>query len=138
MDQTRLVNEELNEGLRFVRRFHESHPVSVAFWLKSPDDSPWYLYIVPESLRGDDLYSAYQVVAELGVESYSPNFDPFTIKLIPSDDPLAEAAREEIRDWRFGHARRLTATWFGDRYVEGVYIYPPAEFAAVADGSPTP
>jgi hypothetical protein len=138
VDQARLVSDELNEGERFVRRLHESPPVSAAFWLKTPDDSPWYLYIAPEALAGDDLYSAYRLVNEVGAESPFPHFDPFLVKLIPGDDPLAVAAIQAIRRSAPSRVTRVTSPWFGGRYVEGAYVYSPSAFAAVASGSPPP
>ncbi len=137
MDQARLVSDELEAGSQFIRRFHQSFPVSAAFWLKAPDDSPWYLYIASDALDDVNLRAAYGRVIELGGESPTPNFDPFQVKLIHGDDPLALAALQAARRSTPSRVTRLADPWFGDRIVEGVYLYPPPALAPTPAG-PTP
>jgi hypothetical protein len=64
-------------------------------------------------------------VLRVAAEVASPYFDPFQVKLIPTTDPLAQAALEIYHEYPGLMPSRLGATKFGESWVEGVYPYPP-------------
>jgi hypothetical protein len=50
--------------------------------------------------------------------------DPFQVKLIPTNDPLAKAALEIHHRFPGRMATRFGGKSFGGMGVDGVYIYP--------------
>ena len=56
----------------------------------------------------------------------SPYLDVFQVKLIPTSDPLAQAALEINRRFPGRMATRFGGGSFGGMGVDGVYIYPAA------------
>ena len=96
MDQDPLVAEQLDAGAKFIGEFNNYAPVGAAFWLKESDSGHWYLYIASDRLDGEKIADAYGEVLRLNKELADPNFDPFQVKLIPLDHPLAKAAPKSI------------------------------------------
>jgi hypothetical protein len=125
MDQTSLVMNETSAGAEFLRRLNQTIPVKAALWVKDGDDGPWYLYVASDRIRDDTVHAAYGDVLRVAAEVASPYFDPFQVKLIPTTDPLAQAALEMYREYPGLMPARLGATKFGESWVEGVYLYPP-------------
>ena len=124
MDQEPLVVEETDAGAELVRRLDKSVPVKVAFWVKLSEEGQWYLYIASEQINELKLDDAYGEVLRLADEMASPYLDAFRVKLIPSSDPLAEAAMDVHRRYPGRMATRFGGKDFGGLGVDGVYIYP--------------
>jgi hypothetical protein len=125
MDQEPLVIEQIDAGRRFLDEFEKSYPVRSAFWVKASEDSDWYLHIASDRINDHNFDVAYGEVLRLAGDLQDPNFDPFRVKLIRGDDPLARAASEIYRR----HPAKVP-TWsngknIGGMSVERVYIYPP-------------
>jgi hypothetical protein len=125
MDQDPLVGEQLDAGAKFIGEFNNYAPVGAAFWLKESDSGHWYLYIASDRLDGEKIADAYGEVLRLNKELADPNFDPFQVKLISLDHPLAKAARELYRGrpWKF--PTRYHGRIFGGASTDEVYIYAP-------------
>lgn len=124
MDQGPLVKEQIEAGARFLAEFHKYAPVQAAFWLKESDEGEWYLYVASDQITDDNFDIGYGEVARIFAVLKDPWFDPFQVKLIGMDDPLAKAAMDLIR--RFpgrGHVRVHGET-FGGVAVDGIYLYP--------------
>src|SRR5947207_15032852 len=94
MDQGPLVIEEIDAGAELVREFDKYKPIKVAFWLKASDDEHRYLYIASEQINDTNVGVAYREVLRLANQMQSPYLDPFRVKLISAEDPLANAAAE--------------------------------------------
>ncbi len=54
----------------------------------------------------------------------NPNLDPFQVKLIGTDDPLAQAALDVHRRYEATIPARYRERLFGGVAAEEVYIYP--------------
>lgn len=132
MGQNSLVTEETDAGEKLVRRLDKFTPVNAAFWIKDSEDGPWYLYLASDRIDETNLDVAYGEVLRLAGEMDSPYLDPFRVKLIPTSDPLAQAALSIYRRYPGTMATRFGGRNFGGMGVEGVYLYP----APVA--TPTP
>ncbi len=125
MDQNPLVREQIDTGREFLDEFEKYVPVDAAFWLKASEDSDWYLYVASDQATDQSLHVAYGEVLRLAGKIQDPNFDPFRVKLIGVNDPLARAALDI-----YEHHPAKIPTWFngknfGGMSVEKVYIYPP-------------
>ena len=95
MDQDSLVIEETDAGAELVRRFHSYMPVEAAFWIRPVDDGRWTLCIVSKEIDEKTYDLGYGEVLRLVQEMKTPYIDPFQVRLLRGDDPLALAA------WRF-------------------------------------
>jgi len=131
MDQGPLVIEETDAGAELVREFDKYEPVKVAFWLKASDKEHRYLYIASDRIDGNNIDVAYGEVLSLTTQLKSPYLDPFRVKLISGNDPLAKAAVEIHKRFPSRSATRFGGKSFGGVSVDDVYIYPSPSPAAV-------
>jgi hypothetical protein len=124
MDQGPLVIDQIDAGARFLGEFQKYVPVQAALWVKDSDEGEWYLYVASDQITDDNFDLAYGEVLRIAGAIRDPWFDPFQVKLIGVDDPLAKAALEIHRRYP-----GRTPTWFhgktfGGVVVDEVYIYP--------------
>ncbi len=125
MDQGPLVMEEVDMGAKLAREFDNYAPIKVAFWLKASDDDHRYLYLASDQIDDTNFDLAYGEVARLSDRFRSPFFDPFRVKVISSQDPLAQAAVDINRRFPTQIPTRLRGQMIGGIFVDDVYIYPP-------------
>src|SRR3954471_24639647 len=97
MDQGPLVIDQIDAGARFLGAFQKYTPVQAAFWLKEGDEGGWSLYVASDKITDDNFDVAYGEVLRIAGEPRHPPFDPFQVKLIGADDPLAKAALDTQR-----------------------------------------
>ena len=128
MDQGPLVIEEIDAGKELVRRLHELIPVKAAFWLKDSEEGRWYLYIASDEIKDENIGDSYGKLLRAARDMGSIFLDLFSVKLIPADDPLAQAALDINRRFPGNLPTRLGAHRFGGLTVDGVYIYPNSVF----------
>jgi hypothetical protein len=125
MDQSPLVIDQFDAGARFLGEFQKCVPVSAAFWLKENAEGEWILYVASDQITDDNFDVAYGEVLRIAGQLRDPLFDPFQVKLIGADDPLAKAALDINRRNLGPVATRFHGKVFGGLPVEEVYIYPP-------------
>jgi hypothetical protein len=130
MGQESLVIEEIDAGEELVRRLDKFTPVTAAFWVNDSEGGRWYLYIASDQIDDKNLDVAYGEVLRLAGQMGNPYLDPFQVKLIPSSDPLAQAALHIHRRYPGLMATRFGGQNFGGLGVEGVYIYPASVTAS--------
>ena len=153
MDQDTLVTEDLDAGAELVRRIAEDLPVKVAFWLKASDEEQHYLYLASDQMDGTNLREAYRTVLRVTAqirkfstkprsksssfgersrhESRTRTLDPFRVKVIGGDHPLARAAIEIQARSPSRTGSRFQGALFGGIVVDDVYIYPSLSPATV-------
>jgi hypothetical protein len=124
MDQSPLVIDQIDAGARFLREFQKLIPVQAAFWLKESDEEECSLYVASDQINDDNFDVAYGEVLRIAGVLGIPLFDPFQVKLIGADDPLAKAALDVHRRYPGPIATRFHGKAFGGLPVEQVYIYP--------------
>lgn len=123
MDQTTLVNVDLDAGATLICRFHESTPVAVAFWIRRDTESPWQLCIASERWNSGDNRSGYAQLMRIAKELRDPNIDPFRVHLLGANDPLAQAAFD-IGSKHSSSLRPIHHDGRGMPGVEEAFIYP--------------
>ena len=123
--------DEINAGAEFVRAFDHYRRVKAAFWLKASDESQRYLYIASDQIDATNFDVAYGEVLRVASQIRSIFFDPFQVKVINADKPLAKAAMEINRRFPGRIGTRLGGRMFGDIYIDSAYIYPSPVPAAV-------
>lgn len=124
MDQGPLVIEEIDAGASLAREFDQYEPIKAAFWLKASDEEQRYLYLASDGIDDTNFDVAYAEVLRLANKLRSPHLDPFRVKLIGGDDPLALAAIDTQKRFPGPTATRFGGKSFGDMSVDDVYIYP--------------
>lgn len=124
MDQGQLVIDEIDAGAELAREFDKYEPVKVAFWLKASDEVHRYLYIASERIDDTNSDLAYGEVLRLANKIQSPYLDPFRVKVISAEDPLAKATVDIHKRFPGRMATRFGGESFGGISVDDVYIYP--------------
>ena len=124
MDQIPLVIEQIDAGTRFLNEFQKYLPIQVAFWLKEAEVGDWNLYIASDQITEDNFDVAYGEVVRIAGQIRDPWFDPFQVKLIGANDPLAQAALDIQRRFPGRMPTRFHGRTFGGLSVDEVYIYP--------------
>ena len=132
MDQAALVTEEIDAGAELVRRFSQYLPVNIAFWLKTPDEERHYLYLASDRIDDTNFDVAYGEVLRVSGQMTTLYLDPFQVRVVSADHPLARAAIDIFTRFPSPMATRLRGTMFGGRYVDEVYIYPTLSPATVS------
>ena len=125
MGQDSLVIDdgEKDAGEELVHRISETWPVKLAFWLKPADGDQWFLYIVAEGIDDSIIRQGYKEVLRRVQEMRTPYFDPFQVKLIRADHPLALAVAEVLQRYPVGPAINYNGRYLGGMSIEGAYIY---------------
>lgn len=123
MDQNSLVNEQIDAGAELVLRFDKSRPVNAAFWLKLPDDFQWYLYLASDQIDDTNVDLGYGEIVRLVKEMQDPYLDPFQVKLIPTNHPLARAVLDVYKRYPAKIPTRYNQPTLGDRSIDGAYLY---------------
>ena len=94
-------------------------PDEAAFWIRPVDDGHWTLCIVSKEIDEKTYDLGYGEVLRLVQEMKTPYIDPFQVRLLRGDDPLALAALEIHRRYPGNMATRLGGREFGAIAVEG-------------------
>jgi hypothetical protein len=127
MDQIPLVNEQIQDGKRFLERLaEEGVTITAACWLKESDGG-WYLYIA-SSLVGESggTKLAYQRILALFDEMPQPFWvDRFDIKAVEAAGPLSKAVQQRIRARNGRLPIWLDSGSIGCIPIDGGYVYPP-------------
>jgi hypothetical protein len=124
MDQGPLVSQQIDAGAKFLGEFQKYLPVQSAFWLKESDEGEWNLYVVSDQITDDNFDVAYGEVLRIAGAIRDPWFDPFQVKLLGQDDPLAKAILDVQRRYPGRIPTRFHGKALGGRSVEEVVIYP--------------
>jgi hypothetical protein len=124
MDQIPLVIDQIDAGTKFLNEFQSYLPIHVAFWLKEAEEGDWNLYVVSDQITEDNFDVAYGEVVRIAGQLRDPWFDPFQVKLIGANDPLAQAALDIQRRFPGRMPTRFHGKTFGGLSVDEVYIYP--------------
>ena len=63
MDQSTLVENQIDDGRRFVERFAADGTfVRAAFWVKTAEEGLWFLYVATDIVDRDGPAAAYRAV----------------------------------------------------------------------------
>ncbi len=126
-----LLVEQIDAGRVCANEFHKTYPVTVYFWLKQTELERWYLYIAADGV--EDIKIGYREILRI-VGQTNQWLDPFQIKLVSSNDPVALAAAS-IRDRYPARVMdtHYNGSWLGEVEIDGAFIYAPlASISATA------
>jgi hypothetical protein len=125
MDTSPLVIDEIDAGIEFLERLNAYLPVTAACWLRKAENEERYLYAALDGLTVENSGDAYTEVLRITREMKDHYLDPFRVKLISRDDPIAKAVEELYRRYQAPIPTRFNGRVFAGRDVADVYVYPP-------------
>ena len=122
-----MLREEFDAGEELARELAKVLPIKTVFWLKAKDEeNPFiYLYFALDSNDDVSISNGYRAVTQATMRIPSPFLDPFRVKMILADDPLAREAIEWQQRFPTTKATRLRGQLFGGLFVDRVHLYPP-------------
>ena len=122
MDTATLVNEQIEEGERFVGHLKKNGiDVAVALWVLTTEEGLWFLYIASAIVDTDGVFEAHRRVSSELLSMHMRSLTFSDVRLIGSRNPIAVEAVAYQRSnlpTRF-HGRKL-----GNIIIEEAYIYP--------------
>jgi hypothetical protein len=125
MDPPPLVTDEIEAGREFIERLHASWPVKAACWLRAAEDGERYLYVALDGLTEATVNAAYGEVLRVVRAMKDHYIDPFRVKVIRPDDPVARAVLDIYGRFPARIPARFNGSVFAGRAVAEVYLYPP-------------
>ena len=97
--------------------------VAVGGWTKTSEEGNWYLYIASKNVDDQGLAAAYQAVFTTIQANPECGIDPFDVKLIGPENPIAKDLLE-IRGARPTRTpTRSRRPKLGHMSVEETYVY---------------
>jgi hypothetical protein len=134
MDQAPLVMDEIDAGKAFIQRMHDYAPVRAAWWMRTDERKERYLYLALDDLDVKKTDLAYGEVLRITKEMKDHYIDPFRVKMVSTNSPIAKAVMDLYRRFsgRVPPPRPNGSVLGGVAFTE-VYIYPPACRKAVKE-----
>lgn len=125
MDYSPLVTEQIDAGREFAALFDaKCRPLKAAFWLKNDEESPWRLYLASDEIDDSNFDVAYGEVHRLLLhQNDHRSFDPFQIRVIGTEDPIAAAVLDIQQRYPGSLDTRLHNLRSGSLSVNDAYIY---------------
>lgn len=124
MDPGPLVTQQIDAAARFVHEFAKYTPVQAAFWLKATEDNQWFLYVAGDQINDANFDAAYGEVLRITSKTPDPWLDPFQIKVIGTDDPLAKDVIEMQKKYPGPLPTRYHGRQLGGLSIDEAYVYP--------------
>jgi hypothetical protein len=124
MDQAPVV-DVIEDGRKLIEALDQGGiSVTSAFWAKAGDDDRWYIYIVSPLVLTEGVTMVYRRIHPIMRQLRAQTFwiDPFEIKLLSPQSPMAEAAAKV--GGSYPGITRFGGTQLGGVAVEGAVIYP--------------
>jgi hypothetical protein len=124
MDQGTLVELQIDGGKALVESLRDTgFDVTVGGWTKSSEEGDWYLYIASMNVDDRGRADAYRTVYTVIKANPQFGIDPFEVKLVGRQNPIAT----DLLDIRgAGVARIATRSRrpkLGHMSVEETYVY---------------
>jgi hypothetical protein len=125
MDTQTLVNDRIQEGLRFITKLvQKQFDVAAACWVKPSDEEDWYLYIASSEVDRKGLPQAYGDAYEVLFSFDVPWMSASQLKLVRSTDPLVAEVRNSLKYLGNAYPMVSRRSSLGDLSTQEVYIYP--------------
>jgi hypothetical protein len=125
MDQALLVEDIIDGGRKLIDALsQDGFPVTAAAWLRETDGGQWYLYLASPVVDSIGRTAAYrQFQHSFRRVGPSLGFGPFEVRLIPTDDPVAQAVKMSQSQYSGPIDTWRGVNQFGGVPVESVFVY---------------
>ena len=137
MDQVTLVNPQVKAGEWMLGEFAKCYPVKAAYWLRSDEDEDWYLYLASDKINDTNFDIAYGEVLTIARKSQNPWLNPFRVKVVGMEDPIARAIAEVTKNYPGETPILLNGATFGNVWIDGAIVYPRSFGQNMAELRPT-
>ena len=126
MDQSTLVENQINDGRRFVERFAaDGNSVQAAFWAKTAEDGLWLLFVATDLYDREGPAAAYRAVhaslRKLGESWVSSS----GINVVSPSNPIAKDVLAFMNRNPGRLSTRSGSMSIGSMAIEQAYIYAP-------------
>ncbi len=129
MDQSTLVENQIDDGRRFVERFAaDGRHVQAAFWVKTAEEGLWFLYVATDIVDRDGPAAAYRAVHASLRKLGDPWVASSEIKVVSPSNPIAKDVLAIMARHPGRLATRYGGKTLGSMAIEQVYIYPSHVF----------
>lgn len=129
MDQSTLVENQIDDGRRFAERFAaDGNPVQAAFWVKTAEEGLWFLYIATDLVDRDGPAATYRAVHASLRKLGDTWIASSEIKVISPNNPIAKDVLALMARHPGRLATRSGGKVLGSMAVDQVYIYPTHVF----------
>lgn len=137
MDQTRVVDIQLDDGMAIVAAFTKAgYDIAAACWLKDSEDRRWRLYLASPGFRGDGSVTARRLLFEAHLRNQKA-FNMLTpIRFVAEDHPVVAGVRELQERCSDKVAIICRARTFGDVDAEEVLVLPKVPPGSDAESNP--
>jgi hypothetical protein len=121
MGQEILVKENISAAGRAVLELQSHFSVKSAFLAVIEGSDNPMLYVVLDDMTEED--KVYRAVLRFARECPDPNFDPFSITVVGTEDPMAQAALDFTAKHGSVFSTTTSGRYFGQAGIERVYIF---------------
>lgn len=122
-----LVGTLAEDGLAIVSRLEsEGFLIQGAFWVRTEDLSPWYLYLITDTLETQGLGESYRRLFQSLAGIPDCPVPLADVKLIGDKEPMALQVLRLTERYPGRDSIQLADVQVGDRFVEHMYIYTPS------------
>jgi hypothetical protein len=128
MDQSTLVEDQIDDGRRFVEQFvMDGNTVRIAFWVKT-DDGLWFLYVVADGLDSQGPAKIYRSVHESLRKVNDLSISSSEIKVVSPNNPVAKEILALASRFPNKSATRYPGNSLRTMEAEQIYVYPSRLF----------
>lgn len=131
MDQSPLVNEQIEATVELLREFSNYAPIESAFWLRTDPEDRCYLYIVSDQIDNKSSFQALEEVLRITRRLHDPHLESILVRFVRSDDKRAQAAAQLRQRYPNAKAIHYRNKYFAGRSADELYLYPPLTPAPV-------
>jgi hypothetical protein len=125
MDQAALVDHQIDDAPKLLDQLkRDGFDVKAAFWLYTSEADQWFLYIVSDVVDQVGARASYKIVYESMRQFTDLWINPFEVKLVGPDHPIA---KEVITFQKKSHSHiptRMRGSRLGEVHIESAIIYP--------------
>jgi hypothetical protein len=125
MDQSTLVNPQIEAGKWMIDEFAKHYPVKAAYWLRSDEDGDWYLYLASDKINDANFDIAYGEVLRITSMSRNSWLNPFRVKVVGMDDSVARAIAAFTKNYPGTTPMLISGGTVGNVWMDGAIVYPP-------------
>ncbi len=124
MDQATLVDHQIDDVTKLVNQLRkDAFDVKAVFWLYRSEADQWFLYIASDAVNQKGITEAYKAVGRVMRHLPDLQIDPFQVKLVAPDDPIAKAVIGFLSNQHGRLPTRVRAANLGGVHIENAYIY---------------
>jgi len=118
MDQATLVGHQIDDVPRLIDELkRDNFDVTAALWVYTSEGDQYFLYLVSDVVDREGITAAYRLVNNALRRLTSIRIDPFEVKLISPDHPVAKVVIHVFSKQHAPLPAWIRGTKVGDVYI---------------------